>query len=384
MEKYFKTLLKNVKGAKVYRVGGAVRDKILKQNPKDYDYLITGVPFNDLISFLKTIGKVEHVGASFGVLKVYPANKTLKKEIDVALPRKEISVGPGHKQFKVEFDHTLDVTDDLGRRDFTINSVAFDIKTRRYVDPYSGLRDIKNKIIRHVSEKAFEEDPLRILRAVQFSARLNFKIDQATLNLMSANVQLLVHISPERIAVELNKLLSSDKPSIGFDYLYECGALKLLLPELCECKNIVQTRKGRASTVYDHIMLALDAVPKDNLLIRWAAVFHDMAKPECKVLRKGKNSFIGHDKLGAKLAKKYLTAWKFPSNFISDVAHLIKHHMFDAAPKITSKAVRRLINKVGKEHIFDLIELRKADRNGTTEKLSMWKIDNLVRKKKIE
>ena len=131
-------------------------------------------------------------------------------------------------------------------------------------------------------------------------------------------------------------------------------------------------------------MLALDAVPKDNLLIRWAAVFHDMAKPECKVLRKGKNSFIGHDKLGAKLAKKYLTAWKFPSNFISDVAHLIKHHMFDAAPKITSKAVRRLINKVGKEHIFDLIELRKADRNGTTEKLSMWKIDNLVRKIKIE
>jgi tRNA nucleotidyltransferase/poly(A) polymerase len=380
----FRALTQDHPGVKIYRVGGAVRDDLLPNKPPtmDQDYLITGAPFEILISYLLKYGKVEHVGATFGVLKFYERGS--KNAIDIALPRKEISTGPGHKDFKVEFDHTISVKDDLKRRDFTINAIAFDIFSKKYIDPFNGRKSIIDKIVKVVNSKAFTEDPLRILRGAQFAARFNFVIEPTTLKLMQQNTFLLQYVSIERVTGELNKLLSSPKPSIGLKYLDEIGALKHLLPDLISAKTIIQTRKGKASSVYDHIMLAVDAAPQDHLEIRWAALLHDLAKPACHKTVEGRDRFIGHDTMGSRNAKKTLIRFKFPTVFINKVTHLIRHHMFDAPPSLTPKAVRRLIKKVGPEHIFDLLALRRADRKGTTEKISMWKIDNLEEKIRTE
>ena len=382
IEEIFNSLMKENQKVKVYRVGESVRDSFLNKIPKNYDYLVTKISFIDLMNYLNNYGFVEHIGATFGILKFYFGKN--KKAINIVLPRKKISTGIGYRNFKIEFDPNLSIENDLQRQDFTMNAIAYNIKDNCYIDPFLGKNDIKAKCIKHVSKKVFEEDPLRILRAIQFSARLNFIIVPQTLRLMQKSVYLLKYVSPKQIGIELNKLLTAENPSIGFKYLDKIRALEILFPELKECKQIKQTHKGQASTVFDHTLLVIDAAFPDNLKTRWAALYHDLGKSATKKFRNGKQSFIGHEKIGVKIAKKALITWGFSKIFVRDVTHLIKHHMFDAAPKLTPKAVRRLIKKVGAAHIFDLVELRRADRLGTTEKISMWKIDNLINKIKTE
>lgn len=385
VEKVLKNLLCGTQSKiKVFKVGGAVRDQFIKgQTPIDEDYLVCGVPFGELLKYLNDYGQVEHVGVTFGVIKFYP--RGCKLATDIALPRKEISTGPGHKDFKVEFDHTLSVDEDLKRRDFTMNAIAINLQSGDIYDPFNGRKDIDKKVIRVVHKKSFREDPLRILRGVQFAARLNFKIEDKTLKLMKQHKHLLEYISAERIAGELNKIILAPSPSIGFRYLEKIGALSNILPELLGAKYVVQSRKGDAATVFEHTMLAIDAASQDNPKVRWAVLFHDLGKSKCHSMDKnGKEHFIGHEIIGATIAKKYLGLWKFPTAFIEEVMHLIKYHMFDAPPNISDKAVRRLIARVGTEHIFNLVELRRADRSGTTTKISMAKVDNLVKKIKRE
>lgn len=208
-------------GGKVFSVGGAVRDKFLGKESKDLDVLITGVPMDKLESLLSKYGKVDAVGKSFGVLKFKPTGSS--EDIDIAIPRTEKATGVGgHKGFEVSSDHTLPIEMDLSRRDFTINSIAKD-SDGNLIDPYGGQEDLKNKIIRVVNPEAFSEDPLRMLRATQFSSRFGFIIEPETMKLIQNNVDRIKEIPPERILTEFDKIVKKGNIRIGAQSLKDTG-----------------------------------------------------------------------------------------------------------------------------------------------------------------
>ncbi len=345
----------------LYEVGGVVRDRLLlHQKPtKDSDYLVTGIPYNDLTKILRKFGNVDLVGKSFGVIKFTQVINSESHTFDFTLPRQEYSTGVGHKDFIVSFDPTLSVEDDLKRRDFTINAMARSMKTGQLVDPLGGQKDLEKKILRMVSEKSFEEDPLRMLRAVQFAARFNLTIEMNTLESLKKHVPLISSISAERIAEELNKLLlQAPKPSEGFHLMLATGLLNEIMPELVECVDIDQPGGYHKWNVFDHTLEMIDACPA-NLKLRMAAIFHDIRKPQHKRIVEDGATFYGHEIGGAKTAREWLRKYRYPNDFIKDVVTLVERHMFTTA--VADKGLRRLIRRVGINLIFDLLNLRRAD-----------------------
>lgn len=211
-------------GGKIYSVGGAVRDEYLGKESKDLDILITGIPMNELENILSKYGRVDAVGKSFGILKFKPEGS--EEDIDVAIPRTEKPTGSGgHKGFDVSSDHTLPIEDDLYRRDFTINAIAKDINGN-IVDPFGGVDDLKNKVIRIVNPDAFADDPLRMLRAVQFASRFDFKIEPKTFNMIKNNAKKINQIPPERILTEFDKIVNKGDAFVGAMLLKQTGLLK--------------------------------------------------------------------------------------------------------------------------------------------------------------
>lgn len=345
----------------LYEVGGVIRDRLLlhKRPAKDSDYLVTGIPYDELTKILRKFGKVDLVGRSFGVIKFTQIINGNSHTFDITLPRKEYSTGIGHKDFVVSFDPSLSVEDDLKRRDFTINAMARSLKTGDLMDPLGGIKDLENRVLRMVSEKAFEEDPLRMLRAVQFSARFNLSIEKNTFESLVKNVDLITSISPERIAEELNKLLlQAPKPSDGFRLMLSTGLLDKIMPELMECVGIEQPGGYHKWNVFDHTMEIIDAAPA-NLKLRMAAIFHDIRKPQHKRLTEDGATFYGHEIGGAKTAKDWLKRYRYPNDFTKEVVILVERHMFTTA--VADKGLRRLIRRVGIPLIFELLELRRAD-----------------------
>lgn len=216
----FKQEIENI-GGKLYSVGGAVRDKFLGKESKDLDVLITGVSFDQLEKLLSKYGRVDAVGKSFGILKFKPQGSS--EEIDIAIPRTEKATGEGgHKGFEVTSDHALPIEKDLERRDFTINAIAKDA-AGNVIDPYGGQEDLKNKIIRIVNPQAFSDDPLRMLRAVQFAARFDFTIEPKTEQLIKSNSSRIKEIPAERILTELDKIVKKGDVLYGADLLRETG-----------------------------------------------------------------------------------------------------------------------------------------------------------------
>ena len=207
-------------GGKIFSVGGAVRDKFLGKDSKDLDILITGIPMDKLERLLTKYGRVDAVGESFGVLKFVPQGAT--DDIDIAIPRTEQKVGDGHKGFDVKSDHELPIEDDLRRRDFTINAIAKDVNGN-LIDPYNGQEDLKNKIIRVVNPEAFADDPLRMLRGVQFASRFDFTIEPKTMELIKTNASKIKEIAGERIFIELEKIVNKGDKRVGAQLLKDTG-----------------------------------------------------------------------------------------------------------------------------------------------------------------
>lgn len=208
-------------GGKIYSVGGAVRDEFLGRESKDLDILITGVPFDHLEELLSHYGKVDAVGKSFGILKFKPHGSI--EDIDIAIPRTERATGEGgHKGFEVSSDHNLPIESDLMRRDFTINAIAKDIDGN-IIDPFNGQKDLQQKIIRVVNPEAFSDDPLRMLRAVQFAARFGFDIEPKTEQMIRSNASRIKEIPAERILIELEKIVKKGNVLYGADLLRETG-----------------------------------------------------------------------------------------------------------------------------------------------------------------
>jgi len=318
---------------------------------------------DELCSLLSHFGKVDLVGKSFGVIKFIPFKKFSEdkepKTFDIALPRKEYSTGAGHKDFKVDFDHNLKVEDDLYRRDFTINALAYDLHTKKLIDPLKGKKDIKNRLIRMTNPDSFKDDPLRMLRGIQFAARFEFGIEKETYESLCKNAKLINTISAERIQEELNKLLTKAKyPSTGFRLMHKTGLLKEVLPELEACIGVEQPGGYHEYDVFEHTLLTVDSAPRD-LVIRLACLFHDISKPQARALTEDGATFYGHEKKGARITKIILQRLRYSNEIIETVTLLVDKHMFTMG--VTDKGLRRLICKVTPEHIFELLEVRRAD-----------------------
>jgi putative nucleotidyltransferase with HDIG domain len=356
---------------RIYEVGGAVRDRLLGYTDiKDRDYLVTGVPYDRLSAILSQTGRVDLVGRSFGVIKFTQSRQGQPYTFDIALPRKEFSTGHKHTDFAVDFDPSLPVEDDLLRRDFTVNAMALDLTDDVIIDPLDGRTDLENKRLRMTSQDSFTEDPLRMLRAVQFAARFGFDIEEATLEAIRQHAPEISTVSSERVAEELNKLLEkAEKPSIGFCLMKETGLLDHLLPELAACVGVGQPGGFHKYDVFEHTLYTIDASPQ-RLRVRTAALFHDINKPQHRRLHDTGATFYGHESSGAKTARDVLRRFRYSTSFISEIETLVERHMFTT--QVTGKGMRRLIRRVGTELVFDLLDLRRADvvaqgMGGTTE-----------------
>jgi len=345
----------------VYEVGGSVRDQLLAMSGrrgKDRDYLVCGISLDDLQKRLRRFGTVNLVGKSFGVIKFQPRTEP-GVIYDIALPRREQSTGSGHTDFTVDFDPHLPVEVDLGRRDFTINAIARHCATGNLVDPSGGAEDCQKRRLRMVFPRALEEDPLRILRGVQLAARMGLAIESDTYDAMHQSAAKITTISIERIAEELNKLMAqAPRPSVGLALLQELDILKLILPELEDTVDVDQPGGFHTYDVFIHTLHTIDACAP-RLRLRWAALLHDINKPQCRVVGDDKATFYGHESRGARTAKRVLKRLRYPHHFAEQVSVLVERHMFTS--EVGDKGLRRLIRRIGGDLIYDLLDLRRAD-----------------------
>ncbi len=346
---------------RIFEVGGAVRDSILygDDTVQDRDYLVTGIPYDELTQILRNYGQVNLVGRSFGVVKFTQVTSGMPQTFDITLPRREHSIGVGHRDFDVAFDPNLKVEEDLARRDFTVNAMALALDNDELIDPLEGRLDLERRQIRMVYDASFEDDPLRMLRAVQFAARFEFTIESGTLEAMRRHAPLIRTVSSERIAEELNKLLVlARRPSVGFRFMHDAGLLYEILPELDECVGVEQPGGYHKYDVFDHTLYTIDAC-QPQLRLRLAALFHDINKPQCRYLVEDGATFYGHELSGAKTTLAVMRRLRYPNDLAGEVATLVERHMFTT--DVGDKGLRRLLRRVGTELIFDLLDLRRAD-----------------------
>lgn len=353
--------------ASLYAVGGRVRDEIraeidgVARPAKDLDYVVVGVSLDDLVARLGAIGRADVVGASFAVVKATIQGRT----VDVALPRRERSTGVGHRDFAVEWGPDVPLHDDLARRDFRMNMLARRISDGRLVDPYDGLADIRGRRVSLLRAEAFAEDPLRMLRACQFAARFEFSIAPATLAAMRGAAPLVASISLERVRDELIKMVgTAPRPSLGFAAMRQGGLLGRLLPEVAAGVGVAQNAY-HAYDVYEHNLHTLDAAPPGDVILRLAALLHDVGKPHARTIGPGGTHFYGHEHVGAELAQELLERLRFPKDAVEDVVHLIKHHMYLADPALEARSLRRFVRRIGLDRLERQFALRSADIVGS-------------------
>jgi tRNA nucleotidyltransferase (CCA-adding enzyme) len=350
----------------LYLVGGAVRDllKGKREDSPDTDYIICRVPYDDVVTTLKGFGKTNLVGKSFGVIKFTAPDGVT---VDISLPRTESSTGTGHRDFDVRSDETLPVEKDLERRDFTINSMALHMGRGSIVDPLGGRDDLAKRVLRVNRPSSFVEDPLRILRGVQFMARFSLSVEDSTRALMEQHRALLGTVSPERIRDELNKLMIAPKPSKGFLFMHDTGILPVVFPELDDTWGVSQN-EFHPDDVFHHSIKSCDAA-QPVLAARWSALLHDLGKPKMKQAVDGRTVFYGHQEEGAEISDRILNRLRFPKEFVLKVALLVRFHMFNITDEWTDGALRRFLSKIGPENIDDLLALRLADMRSREEEV---------------
>lgn len=380
-------------GFEAYLVGGCVRDLIMDKVPKDWDVTTNAKPEQIISLFEKTV--YENTFGTVGVC--LPTQSSVSREtgeVDVSQETSQydiIEVTPYRVETRYsDFRHPDEVIfsdkleDDLKRRDFTINAMAFrNVKGKlSLTDIFDGLKDIENKTLRTVGDghERFHEDALRMLRAVRFSVQLDFSISSETIESILKNSELLSKISAERIRDEFVKIIMSENPSAGIVMLQKFNLLKNIIPELEEGINCEQSGE-HIYDVWDHLLHALQHASNKNwpLEIRLAALFHDIGKPKSRRLAEGKGkkkyTFYGHEVIGARMAKKIMERLKFSSKEIMLVEKLVRNHMFFSdTEQITLSAVRRIIAKVGKENIWLLMNIRECDRVGMKKKEAPYRL----------
>lgn len=353
------------KGFKAYIVGGCVRDLLIGKEPNDWDVTTNATPDKIQDIFPETF--YENDFGTVGVVNEEAKDKSLKV-VEVTPFRLEGNYSNKRHPDEVRFSEKIE--DDLKRRDFTINALAYDPSTNELIDLFDGKTDIKDKVIRSVGDPnvRFNEDALRILRAIRFSAQHGFIISHETMEAMKKNANLLDEISKERIRDEFLKILMSENPMTAIAMASKLDIFKFIIPEL-EVGIGVEQNGEHIYDVWEHSLRTMQhAADKEwPIYIRLSGLLHDIGKPATREWSKEKNdyTFYGHEVVGAKIAKKVCKNLRLPADFSEKIVKLVRHHMFFADPdKITHTAVRRLVSRVGKENVWDLVDLRICDRIG--------------------
>lgn len=355
-------------GFEAYLVGGCVRDLLIGKTPKDWDLTTNATPEQIAGAFGNDETFQNNDFGTVGVKNEDTEDETLRV-IEVTPYRSEGSYSDARRPDSVTFGVSLE--EDLKRRDFTINAIAYRIKDSALVDLFGGADDIKEKHIRTVgvATERFNEDALRMMRAVRLAVELDFVIASETMSAIAENAENLKKISKERVRDEFIRVLESKQPMQGIIFFEKLGLLEYIAPDLLRGIGIDQNQ-AHAFTVYEHLLRTMQhgADKNWNFDIRLAGLFHDVSKPETRRWSKEKGdwTFHGHEVVGARVTKRALEDLKFPRETIDIVVKLVRWHMFFSDPdKITLSAVRRMINNVGEENIWDLLNLRICDRIGT-------------------
>lgn len=353
----------NMEGFQCFLVGGSVRDSIMGFTPKEYDIATDAKPEDVQRIFKYTIP----TGIKHGTVLVILDDM----HVEITTFRSDGNYSDGRHPDRVEY--TASIEDDLPRRDLTINAMAYNVLDGALIDMFDGMKDIKNKIIRSVGNpyERFTEDGLRIMRAIRFATKLNFNIEKETFDAICRSTGMLASIAYERIREEFNGILISDNPFRGIELLRKTGILALIMPELMQGFGVAQNRFHKYD-VYYHILHTIQAVePLETeeltLLVRLAALFHDIAKPmvQKKVSKQEEPVYYNHEVVGANVAKKIMKRLKYSNAEIDFVALLVRQHMFYYQDEWTDGAVRRFMRAVGIENIKPLLKLREADRLGS-------------------
>jgi len=356
----------NEAGFEAYLIGGCVRDLLLDLKPKDWDIATNALPEQIIKIFEKTF--YENRFGTVGVVNEDVSDETLKI-IEVTPYRTETGYSDYRRPDEVTFGVSLE--EDLARRDFTINAIALDPHKGQIIDPHKGQKDIKDKIIKAVGDSVerFKEDGLRMLRAIRISSELGFMTNNETKEAIKLNSSLIKEISKERIRDEFIRIIMSDRPRQGLSLAQELGILRYIVPELEQTVGVKQNQ-AHSFEVWEHLLKSLQhaADKKMKFHVRLAALFHDIAKPDTRRWLESKKdwTFYGHDVVGARKTEKILKNLRFSKDTVEKVVKLVRWHMFFSdTEKITLSAVRRLVSRVGRAEVWDLMNLRICDRIGT-------------------
>jgi len=353
-------------GFDAYAVGGCVRDLLMGRAPADWDVTTDASPED--IQHLFPNSFYEN---KFGTVTVVTeSKKDSLKHVEVTPYRMDVSYSDKRHPDEVSFVRTIE--EDLKRRDFTINAIAINLGTQNgfhAVDLFGGCKDIEDKLMRAVgnAEERFNEDALRLMRAVRLATQLDFDIDSVTASAIKKHAGLLRLVAVERVRDEFSKLIASDMPDRGLEILRELNLITYVVPELMEGYGVGQN-KHHIYSVWEHNLRALQyaAEKKWSPEVRMAALLHDVAKPRCKKGDGPDSTFYGHDVVGAKMVLQILGRLKYSKQFIEKVAKLVRYHLFYYnVDEVTESSVRRLIAKVGLEDMEDLIQVRICDRIGS-------------------
>lgn len=388
-------------GHELYLVGGSVRDALLGTLGHDLDFTTSAHPDQTEEILRGFTPAVWSIGKEFGTIGARHTTNDSDWVVEITTFRAD---SYSQETRKPEVLYGDNITDDLVRRDFTINAMAVNVATREFVDPHGGLDDLTAETIRTPStpEKSFSDDPLRMMRAARFASRLGFRVDPEVKQAMSDMAERIRIVSAERIAAELNGLLLCDTPRQGLDLLVSTGLADQVLPELSALRAEVDEH-GRHKDVYTHSLTVLDQAitlekargHQPDLVNRLAALLHDIGKPATKRFEGNKVTFFHHDVVGAKMARKRLRALKYPSAVIDSVYKLIELHLrFHGYGESdwTDAAVRRYVRDAGDElerlHILTRADVttrnvRKANMLKTAYEQLEWRIDALAEQEEL-
>jgi tRNA nucleotidyltransferase (CCA-adding enzyme) len=357
-------------GGRAILVGGVVRDALLGIPSKDYDLEVYGLAFDALEGALGRVGRVMKVGRAFGVLRVAGI------DADVALPRRDNKTGRGHRGFQVDLDPTLDFAEAARRRDLTINSIGLDPLSGELLDPHGGQRDLAARRLRATDARHFGEDPLRGLRVAQFAARFEMTADDELVALCS-NLD-LAELPGERLFEEFRKLLlKGRRPALGLSFLATSELLRFF-PALAALRGIAQdTRWHPEGDVWTHTLLVVDAAAAeradlgedDALALMFAALCHDLGKPQTTAVQGDRVTSHAHETEGVSATQAFLGRLRAPGDLVTRVCGLVRHHVAPAAfvrNGASARAYRRLARALGEAGVNAelLVRLARADRLG--------------------
>lgn len=352
-------------GFEAYLVGGCVRDLVMDATPTDWDMTTNARPEDIQRIFPDSV-----YDNAFGTVRVITrSDDPTLKTIEITPFRKEAIYSDKRHPDAVAFAHKLE--DDLARRDFTVNAMAIKLLKSDFViiDLFEGQKDIEKKIVRAVGDPnaRFNEDALRMMRAVRLAVQLGFAIDEETAHAIHARAGLLRFIAKERIRDEFIKIIMSERAAEGIEIMRRLGLLALFLPELEEGWKVGQN-KHHIYTVWEHNLRALAHAAKEkwDLAVRIGALFHDIAKPRCKVGDGPDSTFYNHEVVGANVSFRILSRLRFSTDMTKKITKLVRYHLFYYnVDEVSESSVRRLIRRVGPEHMEDLIRVRICDRIGS-------------------